>query len=227
MDKKSVEQYLRLEENQFNQDQEVERIMGIKGSQDPLQILGIPTEYYLTLDIPPKIIKVQFRKRSLLVHPDKCKHPNAREAFDELTRAQNEWEDMGKKRLVIGYIQDARDSIFHRQGIKIPRKPTKEEFQEILEKYPNIGRLIQLEFIRIQRELLYRDKTRLKNEVGRELEREKEQKSREEKEKEFEKEWEKTRQERIKSWKKFNDQKVTKKKKSTVLGKVPLFIKKK
>jgi DnaJ family protein C protein 8 len=100
--KQGLEQYLRLEETQYNQDQEIERIMKIKGSQDPLEILGVPSEHYLTLDVPQKVIKMQFRKKSLLVHPDKCNHANAREAFEELQRAQIEWEDVGKKRLVLG-----------------------------------------------------------------------------------------------------------------------------
>lgn len=33
-------------------------------------------------------IKKIYRKKSLLVHPDKCKHPKAQEAFDVLKKAQ-------------------------------------------------------------------------------------------------------------------------------------------
>lgn len=82
-----------------------------------------------------------------------------------------------------------------------------------------------MEFIRVQKELQYRDHTRLKNEIGRELDREHEERQELEREKAFEKEWEKTRQDRIKSWKKFSDskEKVVKKKKK-VFGAVPSYV---
>lgn len=44
----------------------------------------------LRFDATPEEVKKQYRKLSLVVHPDKCKHPNAKDAFD-LLRAAQEW----------------------------------------------------------------------------------------------------------------------------------------
>jgi DnaJ-class molecular chaperone len=42
----------------------------------------------LTAHLFMQDIKKIYRKKSLLVHPDKCKHEKAQEAFDVLKKAQ-------------------------------------------------------------------------------------------------------------------------------------------
>ncbi|CAJ2642339.1 unnamed protein product [Trifolium pratense] len=42
----------------------------------------------LSFDSSIDEVKKQYRKISLMVHPDKCKHPQAKEAFGALAKAQ-------------------------------------------------------------------------------------------------------------------------------------------
>lgn len=48
-------------------------------------------------------VKKQYRKLSLLVHPDKCKHEKAQEAFDILARAQKDLLDEEKRGNLLKY----------------------------------------------------------------------------------------------------------------------------
>lgn len=140
-----LETFLRLEANQFNQEQEVERILKLKQlkNKDPLLVLDLNHRVYLTLELNVNEIKKQFRKKSVLVHPDKNKHPLARQAFEELQEAVKQLET--KEDIVMNFVRDARDSILHTQGIKLPKGAKKRDYDDILEKYPKLGRLIQLE----------------------------------------------------------------------------------
>jgi hypothetical protein len=52
----------------------------------------------LHFDATPDEIKKQFRKLSLLVHPDKCSHPQAAAAFDGAWLREEEWEGQGQGR---------------------------------------------------------------------------------------------------------------------------------
>ena len=208
-----IDKLLRLEENQYLKDQEVERIMSLKGTQDPLLILGVNLDTYVTLEFND--LRKDFRTKSRLVHPDKNTHKQSREAFDELQRAWHEIENPERKRLVVGYIKEARENLLQRQGIKVRN----DDYKPLLVKYPNLGRLIQLEFIRLQQELKYRDKTRLKNEVGREMEFVMKETQLQKDRAAFEKTWDEGRNGRIESWKKFEGARV-KKKKPLILGEV-------
>jgi DnaJ family protein C protein 8 len=43
-------------------------------------VLGLPNA-----EVPVEDVKKQYRKRALKVHPDKCKHERAKEAFQKLS----------------------------------------------------------------------------------------------------------------------------------------------
>ncbi len=60
---------------------EVNRILGAF-KLNPFEQLGV------NFDANRDDIKRQYRKVSLLVHPDKCSHPRASDAFDILGQAQ-------------------------------------------------------------------------------------------------------------------------------------------
>ena len=51
---------------------------------------------------------MQFRKKSLLIHPDKTKNPQAPDAFDRLKKAQAELSDDKKRGRLDEAIADAR-----------------------------------------------------------------------------------------------------------------------
>ncbi|KAI9821779.1 MAG: hypothetical protein M1827_002360 [Pycnora praestabilis] len=58
--------------------------------------------------VPESDIKNQYRKRSLLIHPDKTKNPLAPDAFDRLKKAQTELMDEKQRERLDEAISDAR-----------------------------------------------------------------------------------------------------------------------
>lgn len=69
------------EVREVDRDNEVNRILSAF-KLNPYEQLGVPFDADLDL------INRTYRKTSLLVHPDKCKHPKAKDAFDALRQAQ-------------------------------------------------------------------------------------------------------------------------------------------
>lgn len=51
------------------------------------------------------------RKISLLIHPDKCKHPLAADAFEVLGNAQKEVLDAEKREVLMRMLEYARDHV--------------------------------------------------------------------------------------------------------------------
>lgn len=79
MEDLDIDKYLATEATQLQKDQEIERILSAF-KLNPFDIL----------DLPPicneKDIKNAYRRKSLLIHPDKTKHPKAEEAFSLLKK---------------------------------------------------------------------------------------------------------------------------------------------
>ncbi|KAG6760740.1 hypothetical protein POTOM_033920 [Populus tomentosa] len=67
------------EVSEVERDNEVARILSCF-KLNPFEYLNLPFE------ASPEDLKKQYRKLSLLVHPDKCKHPQAKEAFADKLR---------------------------------------------------------------------------------------------------------------------------------------------
>jgi len=73
----------------------VERLTA-KTITSPFEILGINP------DMPDEQIAKHYRKMSILIHPDKCKHPKARDAFQLLGDAFNQLKDPSVKEKYAG-----------------------------------------------------------------------------------------------------------------------------
>lgn len=95
----SVDNILRLQEADVARDQEIDRIVALNAK-----------DYFAILEINPLLnfdglVKKMYRKKSLLIHPDKVKHPQAPIAFDALKKAQlvlateEDGDEEAKKRL--------------------------------------------------------------------------------------------------------------------------------
>ena len=69
-----------------DRDNEVNRILGAF-KLNPFEQLGI------NFDCTMEDIRRQYRKVSLMVHPDKCKHPRATDAFEVLGNANKTLSD--------------------------------------------------------------------------------------------------------------------------------------
>lgn len=68
---------------EVDRDNEVNRILGAF-KLNPFEQMG------LRFDSTQEEVKRQYRKVSLLIHPDKCKHPLATSAFEVLGHANSE-----------------------------------------------------------------------------------------------------------------------------------------
>ncbi|XP_020519804.1 dnaJ homolog subfamily C member 8 isoform X3 [Amborella trichopoda] len=92
------------EVSEVERDNEVARILSCF-KLNPFEHLNLP------FDSAPDDVKKQYRKISLLVHPDKCKHPQAKEAFAALAKAQQLLLDQQEREYLLIQINSARDEL--------------------------------------------------------------------------------------------------------------------
>lgn len=168
----------------------------------------------LRFDATPEDVKKQYRKLSLMVHPDKCKHPQASTAFDILGDAQKELMDDEKRERLLQVLEVARDevrkerqketkhdnlvrvaSLLHesgREGIEAEWEKSDEFHERWLKKARDV--LARTEWRK--RKL----GKRLKEETLRLEEKEKDARDRVKAKKEHEKAWEGSRDQRVTTW---------------------------
>lgn len=85
-----------------DRDNEVNRILGAF-KLNPYEQLGLRN------DATPEEIKKQYRKVSLLVHPDKCSHPLSSDAFKVIQSANKNLQDED-------FIRELRYALDHARG---------------------------------------------------------------------------------------------------------------
>lgn len=151
---------------------------------------------YAILDIQPglpeKDIKAIYRRKSLLIHPDKTRNVNAAEAFDRLKKAQEVLMDEKRRGWLDECISDAR-------GLVLREKKEEEGSEEFLK----VWRRRTVEVI-VEAEARRRRAMKVQMaEEGRERAREEEEGEERKRKREREKKWEDTREERIGSWRDF------------------------
>ncbi|KAJ6099475.1 hypothetical protein PENARI_c004G06750 [Penicillium arizonense] len=201
---------LEREASDFAKDAEIDRICK-----------AFTLDAYAVLDIQPgvpeKDIKIQYRKKSLLIHPDKTKNPAAPDAFDKLKKAQTALLDEKQRTYLDECIADARRLLIreHKWTVDSPELQTDQFKKEWRQKTVTV--LLEEE-ARRRRQI----KARMQEE-GREQRKEDEEIEARKRKRDHEKKWEDTRDERIGSWRdwqkgrKGGDEK-KKKKKMKVLG---------
>lgn len=75
--------------------------------------------------IPPLACSRQYRKISLLVHPDKCKHSKASEAFEIIREAQRILlQDEERTKLLLNMLDIARGEIRKERKREVKRDTT-------------------------------------------------------------------------------------------------------
>ena len=168
--------------------------------------------------VPDSDIKLQYRKRSLLIHPDKTKNPQAPDAFDRLKKAQTALLDEPQRKHLDECIADARMLLIrkHKYSLDSPELKTEAFLKEWRTK--TIEVLVDAEARR-------RKQIKAKmQEEGREKRKEDEEIELRKRKRDDEKRWEETREGRIGSWRDFQKGakkevvKEGKKKKMKVLG---------
>lgn len=168
--------------------------------------------------VPEKDIKIQYRKKSLLIHPDKTKNPAAPDAFDRLNKAQTVLLDEKERAYLDECIADARRLLIreHKYTLDSPELKTDEFKVEWRKKTIHV--LLEEEARRRRQA-----KARMQEE-GRENRKEEEEIEARKRKRDQDKAWEDTREERIGSWRdwqkgrKPGGEDKKKKKKMKVLG---------
>jgi DnaJ family protein C protein 8 len=176
---------------------------------------------YAVLDLQPGVpesdIKIAYRKKSLLIHPDKTSNPRAPDAFDRLKKAQTELSDEKHRERLDEAIADARMLLIREKKWTIDTP----ELQ---------GDAFKVEWREKAKEVLIDNEMRRRKQIkaqmqeeGRAQQKEDEELQDRKRRREHEQQWEATRETRIGSWRDFQKVKSgevekKKKKKVKVLG---------
>ncbi|KLO97806.1 molecular chaperone (DnaJ superfamily) [Fusarium fujikuroi] len=181
---------LELEAKEFDKDAEIDRILK-----------AFRLDAYAVLDLQPGVpdsdIKVTYRKKSLLIHPDKTKNPLAPDAFDRLKKAQTELMDEKHRARLDEAIADARMLLIRENKWTVDSEELKtEEFRKM---WRAKARDVLIDNEHRRRRQM---KAQLQEE-GREQRRADAEVEERKRKRQHEQDWEATRDERISSWRQF------------------------
>ena len=147
--------------------------------------------------MPESDIKITYRKKSLLIHPDKTRNPKAPDAFDRLKKAQTELMDEKHRERLDEAIADARMLLMRENKWTADSEETKTE--DFKRKWAD-----KTKYVLIDNEQRRRRQMKAQmQEEGREQRREEEEIEARKRKRQHEQDWEATRDERISSWRSF------------------------
>ncbi|RDA86111.1 hypothetical protein CP532_1159 [Ophiocordyceps camponoti-leonardi (nom. inval.)] len=193
---------LDVEAKEFDKDAEIERILK-----------AFRLDSYAVLGLQPGVtesdIKAVYRKKSLLIHPDKTKNPQAPEAFDRLKKAQTELMDEKKRAILDEAIADAR-MLLLRDNKWTPDSPEikTEEFASMWRD--------KTKYVLIDNE--HRRRRQIKGQMqeeGREQRKADAELEERKRKRQHDQDWEATREQRIDSWRSFQQRKADPEKKGS------------
>ncbi|VUC25357.1 unnamed protein product [Clonostachys rosea] len=181
---------LELEAKEFDKDAEIDRILN-----------AFRLDAYAVLDLQPGItesdIKATYRKKSLLIHPDKTKNPRAPDAFDRLKKAQTELMDEKHRERLDEAIADARMLLIRENKWTVDSEELKTD--DFAKKWRLKAREVLIDNEHRRRRQM---KAQLQEE-GREQRRQDQELEERKRKRQHEQDWEATRDERISSWRTF------------------------
>ncbi|KAK8550766.1 hypothetical protein V6N13_119268 [Hibiscus sabdariffa] len=209
----SVDEDLLLKEffaevSEVERDNEVVRILSCF-KLNPFEFLKLPFD-----SSSPEDIKKQYRKLSLMVHPDKCKHPQAKEAFGALAKAQQQLLDHQERDYILSQVTAAKEELRVKRKRQL-KKDTASKLKSLVDEGKSEQEYEQSEEFQQQlklkvRELLTEQEwrrrkmaMRISEEEGRVKKDEEEQKEMWKRKREHEEQWEGTREQRVSSWRDF------------------------
>lgn len=167
--------------------------------------------------MPDEDIKKTYRKKSLLIHPDKSTNPRAPDAFDRLAAAYQALLDEKKRATLDEAIADARMLLIRDRKLTVDSEEVKDPDANFVKAWKE-----KVKFVLADME--ERRKRQMKaqmQEEGREQRRLDEEMAERKRKREHEVDWEKTREQRIGSWREFQQKGEAgkgKKKKMKTLG---------
>ncbi|KAH9827917.1 J domain-containing protein spf31 [Teratosphaeria destructans] len=177
----------------YPQDSEIERIRS-----------AFRANAYDVLDLQPGVpdedIKKTYRKKSLLIHPDKSSNPLAPDAFDRLAIAYQALLDEKKRAKLDEAIADARMLLIRDRGLTTDSEEVKDPDVEFMRAWKEKVKFVLADNeARRQRQL----KAQMQEE-GRQQRKEEEELEARKRKREHEVDWERTRDTRINSWREFS-----------------------
>ncbi|XP_024449799.1 uncharacterized protein LOC7467944 isoform X1 [Populus trichocarpa] len=189
------------EVSEVERDNEVTRILSCF-KLNPFEYLNLPFE------ASPEDIKKQYRKLSLLVHPDKCKHPQAKEAFGALAKAQQLLLEEQERDYVLTQVNAAKEELRAKRKKQL-RKDTASKIKSLVDEGKYDQQYEQSEEFQRELKLKVREiltdqewrrrkmQMRISEEEGRLKKDEEEQKEMWKRKREHEEQWEGTREKRV------------------------------
>ncbi|OAA62317.1 Heat shock protein DnaJ [Cordyceps fumosorosea ARSEF 2679] len=186
---------LESEAKEWEKDAEIDRILNT-----------FRLDAYAVLDLQPGVpesdIKITYRKKSLLIHPDKCKNPRAPEAFDRLKKAQVELFDEKQRARLDEAIADARALLLRERKLTVDSEELKTD--EFARAWRDKAREVLVDDEKRRR----RQARAQMQEEGREQRRADEEAEERKRKRQHDQDWEATREERITNWRQFHKGKV-------------------
>ncbi|MCJ1415932.1 hypothetical protein MMC32_002267 [Xylographa parallela] len=183
---------LETEAKEFTKDAEIDRILK-----------AFKLDAYAILDLQPGVpesdIKLTYRKKSLLIHPDKTSNPLAPEAFDRLKKAQTELTDEKARARLDECIADARMLLMRERKLTV-------DSEEIRDMDGAMREAWRRKTVEVLIDSEHRRRKQLKaqmQEEGREQRRVDEEVEARKRKREHETAWEESREGRIGSWRDF------------------------
>nr|GMD61622.1 J domain-containing protein spf31-like [Ipomoea batatas] len=189
------------EVSEVERDNEVNRILSCF-KLNPFEYLN------LSFDSSLDDVKRQYRKLSLLVHPDKCKHPQAKEAFGALAKAQQLLLDPQERDYVLNQVIAAKEELKSKwkkqvkkdTASKLKSLVSEGKFEQEYEQSEEFQQQLKLKVREILTEQEWRRRKmqmRISEEEGRLKKDEEEQKEMWKRKREHEEQWEGTREKRV------------------------------
>lgn len=167
--------------------------------------------------VPDEDIKKTYRKKSLLIHPDKTSNERAPDAFDRLAQAHQTLLDETKRGHLDEAIADARMLLIRERKLTKDSEEVKDPDREFMRAWKEkVKHVLADNEMRRARQA----KAAMRDE-GRQQRKEEEELAERKRKREHAQDWEKTRDDRIGNWRDFQkkeEAKKTKKKKLKVLG---------
>ena len=172
------------------QDAEIDRIMKAFRA-NAYDVLG------LVPGVAPDAIKKTYRRKSLLIHPDKSTNPNAQDAFDRLAQSYQALLDDAKREKLDEAFADARMLLIRENKWTIDSPELKTD--EFAKKWRDKAREVLVDNEHRRRRQL---KAQMQEE-GREQRRQDEEVEERKRKRQHDQDWEATRDTRINSWRDF------------------------
>ncbi|KAJ7593319.1 DnaJ-domain-containing protein, partial [Mycena floridula] len=216
IDDREIERLLSREASAFQREVEVERILSKSFKLNPYDILDIPD------GAGPEEVKKKFRQLSLFIHPDKCSHERAPEAFDLLKKAESELSTPEKREEIDATIKQSRIGLLKSLGLPPTTLDGSPELREALQPLGGVSQWKIMMRAKVKEMLIDEEvrrrraiKLNLANE-GLEARKKDEEVMGKKRKQEEDKVWEEHREQRVDSWRSFATSGSKKKKKNKV-----------